>query len=428
MYRAPVLVLVFMIAVSAGALCQPHGHGWFVAGVRHLHYADAAGKVTSVQFSTGNIYGATMNWDNRTVLALDYTRSAILKIDPQQLAVVGTFFSDPSLSAATSVWDMAFDSNGDLFYSSTSPGKGVFKIATATMTLTSVHPVGTTGAANLSLDPLTGDLLVAPGNTAQTTVLRVSRDGSTATTVGTGFYTRYGTYRHPLTGDIFSGTCCTNGGGSNGSILYLKNGTSVASIFLASTVIRGGYAPQPERASAANPSLVVAVWRDTSVTGADGIWRVDIGTKAITKLATMATGNCYKPVPVFGRNLQTLWTGKGKWAARVSFPGHAGKPYVIAMSFSGLGALARLPDARYLPLIPDDLFRLSLTQSLAPFVTGNMGQLSSTAEGGANIDLSSLGKGVNGLLIFLVAVVVDPKAPLGIAEISDPATLVVEGL
>ena len=263
---------------------------------------------------------------------------------------------------------------------------------------------------------------------AETISLAEADDPLTITTMGTGFVTRYGTYRHPLTGDIFSGTCCTNGGGSNGSILILRNGTSVASIFLASTTIRGGYAPRPERASAANPSLVVSVWRDTSVTGADGIWRVDLASKSISKLATMATGNCYKPVPVFGRNLQTIRTARGQWAARVSFPGHAGKNYVIALSLSGTGSLIRLPDGRYVPLIPDDLFRLSLTSSLAPFVTGNVGVLSGSSIGGAMLNLAPLGKGANGLLVNLVAVVLDPKAPLGLAEISDPVTLVIEGI
>lgn len=421
------LAVVLVLGLTTAVSCQPHGHGWFVGAASYLHYADSAGKVTSAPFP-GAAYAATMNWDNRTALVLDSSLKSILMYDPQTLTVVGTFFTDPMLSSASSVWDMTFDSNGDLFFSSTSPQQGVFKVSQPSWTLSTVGTFGTTGVANLSLDSLTGELLAASGSTGQTVVYAMTRDGSTVTTMGTGFVTRYGTYRHPLTGDIYSGTCCTNGGGSNASVLVLKNGTSVASIFVASTIIRGGYAPQPERASAANPSLVVSVWRDTSVTGADGIWRLDLGSKAFTKMATMATGNCYKPVPVFGRNLQTIRTARGEWAARVNFPGHGGKQYVIMMGLSGLGSWIRLPDKRYVPLIPDDLFRLSLTNSLAPFVVGNMGTLSGSAVGGAMIKLTALGKGANGLLVFLVAAVLDPKAPLGIAEISDPATLVIEGI
>lgn len=420
---------VLFAFLSASAAAQPYSDGWFVPGTGHLHYADPFGVVNSVSHPGGSAYAAVMNWDNATVAVYDSSRNAILKVDPMNLTVVGTFFSHPSLTSSSAVTDMAFDANGDLFYGGTSPA-GIFKTSEGAAGFTTVTNSGvfSTGCGNLSIDPDTGELLATKSFTAQREVYRVARDGMAVTTLGTGIYTRYGTYKHPVTGDIFSGSCCTNGGGSNGSVMVLPNGQSVGTIFVASTQVRGAYAPRPERASAASPSLVTSTWRDTSTTGADGLWRIDLQTQNFTKLATITTGNTYKAVPVFGRNLQTVRASRGIWAARVSFPQYPGRPYAIAFSASGIRPPVILPDGRLVCLVLDDLARLSLNATLAPFVTNNFGNLSAGGTGGATINLTSLGSVVNGVTIYMVAVVLEPSAPSGIAVISDPKAMLIEGV
>jgi len=78
--------------------------------------------------------------------------------------------------------------------------------------------------------------------------------------------------------------------------------------------------------------------------------------------------------------------------------------------------------------LPDDFMAMSLTTGLAPFFTKNVGVLNATAEATAFIDVSMLGKAVNGLVFYLLPAVLDPRAPFGIFVIGDPRPLVIEGL
>jgi len=429
--RSTVLCLVLVSFAATMGAAQWHADGWFVPGYRHLHYADASGKVTSVAFSSSYVYAGLMNLDNRTALVFDYTINSILKVDPKTLVVVGTLLTDSSLTSSNSVADMAFDSNGDLYVACYSGRKGIFKTGIASPALTPVMTTGpfANGAGNMSLDPDNGELIVTPNFTAATVCYSVRRDGTTVTTLGTNFYTRYGTYRHILTGDIYSGSCCgKNGGGSGAAIIYLKAGTSTATTLFNNSTIRGGYSPRPDRASAATQRIVLSTWRDTGSAGADGLWQIDIASTTMSKLATMSTGNTHKAVPVFGRNVQTARSGRGTWDALVSFPSLPGANFLLAVSLSGTRPFVRLPDGRAIPIIPDLATQLSVNGQLAPFVSGNVGQLNPKGEALAKIDLRLLGPGANGLVFFLLPVVLDARAPFGLSVIGDPRPLVVEGL
>jgi hypothetical protein len=429
--RTTVVCLLVLFVAAAAVPAQPHNHGWFVPGYRHIHYVDAVGKVTSVSFSASYAYAATMNWDNLTALAFDYSIGSILRIDPQTLTVVGTLLTDPNLSSTNSVADMAFDSNGDLFIAGTSGRPGIWKTPVTNPALVPAVTTGpfASGVGNMSIDPDTGELIAVPGFTAGTTCYRVTRDGSSYQTLGTSFYTRYGTYKHIPTGDIYSGSCCgKNGGGSGAALIRLAAGTSVATTLFSNSTIRGGYSPWPDRASAATQQLVLATWRDTGSAGADGLWLVDIANTTMSKLATITTGNTFKAVHVFGRNLQTVRVARGQWAVRLSFPGLTGLNYVVALSQSGLRPYPKLPDGRAIPITPDIFTVTSLTTGLAPYFVNNVGTLNASGEATALIDVSSLGKSVNGITMFLVAAVLDPRAPFGLSVIADPKALVLEGL
>ena len=146
------------------------------------------------------------------------------------------------------------------------------------------------------------------------------------------------------------------------------------------------------------------------------------------QLAAISTGNTFKAVHVFGRNLQTVNIGQGQWAARLSFPGQAGQNYVLALSLSGYRPAFPLPDGRHIPIVVDDFTVLSLTTGLAPFFFNNLGTLNASSEAVAKIDLRLLGKAANGLIFYLLPAVLDNRAPFGISIIGDPRALVIEGL
>jgi len=434
--RTTILAVVLLALLSSLATGQNHNTGWFVPGYKHLHHATMSGTVTSIAFGTSYCYAGIMNWDNKTALAFDYSTASIMKVDPNSLTVLGTFFTDPSLTSSSSVYDMDFDSNGDLFFgcSYTSPGRGVYKIGHNTLALTTVISASSSTmpfyySENLSIDIDSGELLIADDNSSTNDmVYLLNRDGSTHTSLGNYFNFRYGTYKHILTGDIYSGTCCGSSLSTGRSILWLQGGSGTATTFLNHPVLRGGYAPCPDRASAAAQQLVTPSWRTTSTTGSDGIWKVNLASKTATKLATISTGNTLKAVPVWGRNLQSVNTGTGTWDLRLSFPTLKNQGFVVAVGMSGVRPYITLPDKRNIPLTFDTLAMLSLTTGLAPFITGNIGTLDGNGEAVVKIDVSSIGKVLNGFVIHFCGAVLDPAAPLGLAVIADPKALVIEGM
>ncbi len=424
------LVTAALAAFVAGPLrpapAQNHSLGWVVPAANGVHSVDASGNVQSRTGSAS--YAATMNFDNSTALVYDSTVRAIMQIDPVTLAVVGTFFQTPSFTSATSVSDMLFDSNGDLFFSGTTGTAGVFKHTPGTSTFSTVY--GTTtftgGVGSVSLNYDSGELLVTERLTGSNTLFGARRDGTMTTVIGTGLVTRYGTYQHIPTGDIYSGTCCANGGGgSNASVLVLRRGQSTATSLLDHPIFRGGYSPLPDRASAAQQRLVSSAW--SNGTGGDGVWQIDIFGATATKLASI-TSNTHKVVPIYGRNLQSVATGRGQWSAQVNFPQHAGKSFVVALSVRGLRPPAPLPDGRFVPFLPDPLTPLSISGALSALIQGNVGILNAGGSASLQLDLRPLGAGANGIVVYMVPAVLDPAAPLGLAVLGDPLPLVIEGI
>ena len=279
------------------------------------------------------------------------------------------------------------------------------------------------GAGNMSLDPDTGELLVTPGFTAQTSVYLLNRDGSTIQTVGTGFYTRYGTYKQLLTGDIYSGSCCGKaGGGSGAALVKLAAGTTVATTLFDNATVRGGYSPWPDRASAATQRLVIATWRDTG-SAADGLWFVDLATTTMQQLAPISTGNTFKAVHVFGRNLQTVSIGQGQWAARLSFPGQTGQSYVLALSLSGYRPAFPLPDRPAHPARDRQLHGAQPDHRAGSILLQQHRHAQRECRGGwRRSTLRLLGKAANGLVFYLLPAVLDSRAPFGISIIGRPQT------
>jgi len=422
------VLILSLSVVSIGA--QAHNAGYILPGASgSVQHVSMTGVVTSIQPHTGSIYCTTMNVDNQTALVFDYTNTAIVKIDPMTLAVVGTFYTNSSLSSSTNVYDMCFDHNGDLYLGSSSSsgiGRGVFKIdQTATMTPVTVASSSTQPfyyPENLDIDTDSAELLVGDDRSGDPLVL-LERDGSTFTTIASGWNFRYGTHKDMNTGIIYSGTCCDTST-PNRSIYWLLPSTTTPGPFVSSTSLRGGYDPMLDRASMANPRIVCSSWNSGS---SGGLFYVDLNSKAISKLTTILR-NTYDVTFVYGRNLQSARTAKGRWDIQLNAPGLAGLPYVIAVSASGTRPGIGLPDGRRIPLAFDTLSYLSLLGSLSPFLTNNIGVLDKSSTAIAKLDLSTLPAAANGTRLWIGAVILDKAAPIGMALIVDTKVLKIEGL
>lgn len=428
MRTIPLLLVTIGIITGGVARAQSHSDGYVVVGTPGQVFAITnGGAATSIQFGTAAIYATAMNADNRTALVFDSTINSILTVDPKTLAVVGTFFTSTSLTAAASVYDMCFDHHGDLFIASatTTPGRGVFRIDRAgvmspvTLASTSTQPFY--APENLDIDVDSGELLV--GDDANGDVLRVlRRDGTGDTTIASGWNFRYGTHRDMNTGTIYSGTCCDTST-PNRSIYHLPLTATTPGPFFSSTMLRGGYDPMIDRASMASPRLVCASW-DSGSNG--GLWRLDIGSLALNRVAQL-NGNTYDVAFTFGRNLQSIRTARGKWSVRLNVPADAGKVFAIAMNLSGPRPGFPLPDGRRVPLVIDTIAAASIGGRL-PFFTGNLGVLNASGTAVATLDLSFLPPAANGIVAWFGAATLDPNAPTGIATIVDTKVFVVEGL
>jgi hypothetical protein len=83
-----------------------------------------------------------------------------------------------------------------------------------------------------------------------------------------------------------------------------------------------------------------------------------------------------------------------------------------------------LPDGRHISLNPDALTVLTSQGPLPPFIRNNVGTLSAIGRNGAIVNVNALGPAVHGVRVWAVALVFDPAAPLGIAQISAPLVIV----
>jgi len=98
---------------------------------------------------------------------------------------------------------------------------------------------------------------------------------------------------------------------------------------------------------------------------------------------------------------------------RIGFPGAAGLAYAAALSLGGIQPGIGLPDGRRIALAVDPLVLLTATLGDIPGLTrGLRGTLSATGQATATIAVPN---GLpSGLRVFATAVVLDPRAPVGL--------------
>lgn len=411
----PSLTVCLLMSCFVGAQYHTGGYfgvTWGSASVAYGVRSDLQGKVTTMQLGTVSHYDCEMAADNKLVLVSDSTTGAIWMIDPFSMSVVGTLFADGALRSTA--YGLEYDHNGDLYLFTSSQ---LFRIQVpgGLTTVTS----GSFGLGNGTIDVRTGELLIAAGSN----LMRVDRQTGKATTLGTGFMSRYGdAAQDPLTGSVYVSTCCGTSTVPR-SLDVLPPGKTVSTIYLASPTLLGAYGPQMDRVSAATTRIVTGCYRSSSTAQSGGIWYIDVNSSATQKVASFATTTVADVTFIEGRNIHSTRTAPGRYSVNISLPADASRSYVMGVGFTGVVPALPLPDGRRIPLVLDDLALLSVRGLLAPLVSGTVGALDAFGRATARIDVSSLYPGIRGLVVWMVVLTIDPKAPLGISTITDPFVL-----
>jgi len=109
---------------------------------------------------------------------------------------------------------------------------------------------------------------------------------------------------------------------------------------------------------------------------------------------------------------------------RVSFPGEPGRLYIAAASLSGPGPGFALPDGRVVPLLLDAMTVVSLVGGVPGLLENTVGILDARGEALVKVTANRLGGAIRGVKVWFAAIVLDPAAPSGVAQIHGPEILV----
>jgi hypothetical protein len=408
------IVALAAIAFVPAAAAQYYGDGYLLAGTS-IQLMTSQGKITTLFDNPDQAHGARMDVDNKHVL----------------VAIGDLFRLDPTSHAVTTLAALGFgsdgnvlvDHNGDYVFSGQPKGIGwgLFRISGSTVsTIVTTAQMGLNvyltaglrrdiddghyvfqcfGGKSLGAHPM---ISVAPDGTFTTIAVNV-----------TSVYTPNFEFAQDITsGDFFVGAKNDNRGAL---IRVAKTGmaTVVAStpndLYMYEVV-------GADRASAAAPRLVHP-YRGV-------LYYTDLTTFSVSTTYLNAVSVTPRCVDFYrGRNIQSVRTATRKYAIHFSFPHYPGKLYVAAMGFSGIRPGVLLNDGRRIALNPDALAVLTAGNRLPGLFNPGPGTLDSLGEARGTLDVSFLPQ--LGLPVHVIAVVLDPLAPNGLAVIADPFVMII---
>ncbi len=392
-----VRAFVLAVACAAGAEAQSiQPDDLLVAsstgGATVLAVTPGTNVARTISSVSGAIRGLVVGADNTNYFAA--SGLDVFQIDPA--GNVTTVVA--GLSPGNGVAFADLDENGDVIVGSGWRAAGsVFRVNPFSQTWTTIASTGIFANA-LCLDRDTGDIVVADTTTGS--IFRINRNTGLANTVATGLSTVYAMDYHPFNGDVLITT--------SSSILRLDFNNTLTTFASGTSLVKS-------LAVLANGD-VIAGPHGTTMTRYDSQGQ-NIGTPyngvSITKMDmavadenhVWAIGNAVVGTPL---------------SLSVRFARHPGKLYIAAASFSRQPGIPI--DSRTVPLTPDNLFRLS--QTVPALFQGFAGALDSQGRAGMNVLIPALP--IQGLRMFVAAVVVDPAAPSGIAQISQPYGITVK--
>lgn len=244
------------------------------------------------------------------------------------------------------------------------------------------------------LDRDSGDIVVGDYDSSfPMRLLRIRRDGSVTTVATVGFYLESMEF-HPSSGDVLVG--------SMGAIYRLDSQNRITTL----------------TSQLFTPNGLAALDDGTIAVGGDyinTILRMDTRGKI---LGTLFSGGKIRNVCMAVADEHNLWgidtpMPGTVFNLRIRFARHPVKHFLAAASFSPRPGF--YIGGRWIPLTPDGLFFLSRQ---LPHVFGNFaGLLDRTGRASPFVVVPNL-PALRGTRLFLAAVVLDPNAPGGIAQVS----------
>ena len=410
-------VLAGLALLATAATAQFNSGDLIGAGTNgHLYQVSPSGQVTTHAMGLGVLGGWTMDYDNTSMLVADSSGG--------RLFLVGPDFVVTRIYAITHCIpvNLAVDANGNIFFTDlVSAGIMWFDA-----TLGGFQPL-VTGLSpelhgGLVVDLDTSDLLVTRGFGVVdgNPIYQVSRTTGAVTSIRHGVYGRFG-MAQTADGSLWVGSCCA--GSTPPRLLYrTERGSTLATARLTAlpqTPIDGVQSLAADRASGPTDRLLFgAIDRQ-------GLWIHDLSTGATTQRAAI-DDDLFAVGFRGGRNLGAVRDGPRYWRLNVSFPGEAGRPYLVVLSYSGVRPPFTVAGARRIWITPDALTHLTVQGPIPPFVQRNLGVLNERDQAYPLLDLRLLPAAANGLRLWLVAATLDPAAPDGLATISDPMVLRIE--
>lgn len=123
-------------------------------------------------------------------------------------------------------------------------------------------------------------------------------------------------------------------------------------------------------------------------------------------------------MPYRGRHIASTRVRPNIWDLHFSAPDYPNKAYVAGVGVSGVRPAVRLLDRRRIWLKPDQITAMSISGQLRPLFDPGPLILDSNGEAKGRLDVSTLPR-LGGQPIWIALLVIDPKAPGGIAFIPD---------
>lgn len=398
-----------------------------------LIYDGAGNLVSSAAAGLNNTHGVCMDNNNRLLVATDlsWNNSApsIHVIDPTTGTNLGTL---ATFQPGDWLRDITVGQNGNYYVNETTRDS-VFRVDPLG-NITTVVVLGNNPWGGIEIDIDSGDLIVQSGATPDPLQL-VARDGSFVTTIATSLDSRWGLAQDIPTGDIFSGS-----GDTPLRVYQVPFRQSAPNLIQMSTLANGGpgstYSMRSDRSSPLFRQVIVGSCWTLCPNLIGGLYTMDVSglTPVITGvISTVVTGQSdfYDVELLYRRNVHSNQTARGRWDIGLKIPEDANKPYVLAVSATGVRGrgVAMFPQsARTAWLVGDAVTFLGLRSGLAPFLVNDKGVLDGNGEAIAKLDMSLFGPSANGIKLWFLAVTLDPSAPDGIATITDPHVINLEGL
>jgi len=408
---------VLILLILAGGLpAQFHSGDLVGAGSDgRLFRCDAAGNFATFTVGYGPLTGWTMDYDNTSMLVTDPVARNLYLVDGS-LSIIRVY-PFPSFIPM----DVAVDQNGDLLFTD-ALFQGIRRFAFSGGIFPVAGGLSPDLFGGLVIDIDSSDLLLTRGSGVLdgNPVFQVSRNGSTVTSTRGGVTGCHGMTQTP-DGVVYVASCA--GTPASPRLLYrLSPGAVDATPFLTTlpeTGITGITAVKADRGSAPSQRLLLAA-HDRK-----GMWFLDVESTTVTRVNTLQE-SLYEVGFLGSRNVGSALVAPRKWALNVSFPGEAGNGYHVVMGFSGVRPALTLPDGRRLHLVPDALTMATLSGPIPPFFTGNIGTLDSRGMAFPVIDLTTLPRAADGILVWIVAATFQAEASMGMATLSDPMVFRIE--